>query len=105
MKRRNYLFFLLQYINPGNPLAHYDQTAHEIWEQCDGKLDYIVAGAGTGGTITGISRKFKEVSPETKIVAVDPEGSILAEPAEINESDVTFYEVEGIGYESFVLIV
>ncbi|XP_012269452.2 cystathionine beta-synthase [Athalia rosae] len=88
-----------QYTNPGNPLAHYDQTGQEIWEQCGGKIDYLVAGSGTGGTITGISRKFKELSPETKIVAVDPEGSILAEPEEINKSDVTFYEVEGIGYD------
>lgn len=78
-------------------MAHYDQTGYEIWEQCNGKVDYLVAGAGTGGTISGISRKFKELLPETKIVAIDPEGSILAEPAEINETEVTFYEVEGIG--------
>lgn len=88
-----------QYTNAGNPLAHYDQTAMEILEQCDGKIDYLVAGAGTGGTISGIGRKFKELSPHTKIVAVDPEGSTLAEPAELNRSQVTFYEVEGIGYD------
>ncbi|XP_046604575.1 cystathionine beta-synthase isoform X1 [Neodiprion virginianus] len=88
-----------QYTNCGNPLAHYDQTAYEIWEQCKGKIDYLVAGAGTGGTISGISRRFKELIPQTKIVAIDPEGSILAEPAEINQSEVTFYEVEGIGYD------
>ena len=48
-----------QYRNPGNPLAHYDTTAEEILEQCDGKVDMIVLGAGTGGTVTGIGRKIK----------------------------------------------
>ncbi|XP_076246612.1 cystathionine beta-synthase isoform X3 [Calliopsis andreniformis] len=86
-----------QYTNAGNPLAHYDQTALEIWKQCDGKLDYLVAGAGTGGTITGIGRKLKELSPDTKIIGVDPKGSILAESPELQ--DVGFYEVEGIGYD------
>lgn len=90
---------LLQYRNPGNPLAHYDTTAEEIIEQCDGKVDMIVAGAGTGGTITGIGRKIKERLPNCLIIAADPEGSILAEPAELNNSDVSFYEVEGIGYD------
>lgn len=90
---------LLQYRNPGNPLAHYDTTAEEIIEQCDGKVDMIVAGAGTGGTISGIGRKIKERLPNCLIVAADPEGSILAEPAELNNSDVSFYEVEGIGYD------
>uniref|UniRef100_A0A671RND7 Cystathionine beta-synthase n=1 Tax=Sinocyclocheilus anshuiensis TaxID=1608454 RepID=A0A671RND7_9TELE len=88
-----------QYRNPSNPLAHYDTTAEEILEQCDGKLDMLVAGAGTGGTITGIARKLKEKCPNIKIVAVDPEGSILAEPDELNRTDKTQYEVEGIGYD------
>ncbi|XP_028256078.1 cystathionine beta-synthase-like [Parambassis ranga] len=88
-----------QYRNPSNPLAHYDTTAEEILEQCDGKLDMLVAGAGTGGTITGIARKLKEKCPNIKIVGVDPEGSILAEPEEINKTDKTQYEVEGIGYD------
>ncbi|KAI4495492.1 hypothetical protein M0802_008706 [Mischocyttarus mexicanus] len=88
-----------QYTNSGNPLAHYDQTAMEIWKQCDEKLDYVVVGAGTGGTITGIGRKLKELHPEVKIIAVDPIGSILALPSEINKTDVDFYEVEGIGYD------
>ncbi|XP_054001542.1 cystathionine beta-synthase [Hylaeus anthracinus] len=87
-----------QYTNPGNPLAHYDQTALEIWNQCDGKIDYLVAGAGTGGTISGIGRKLKELSPDTKIVAVDPKGSILAQSPELQD-DADFYEVEGIGYD------
>ncbi|CAG9859751.1 unnamed protein product [Phyllotreta striolata] len=88
-----------QYSNPGNPLAHYDTTAEEIYDQCDKNVDMIVIGAGTGGTVTGIGRKFKEISPNTKIVAVDPEGSILALPDSINRTDVGFYEVEGIGYD------
>jgi len=88
-----------QYRNPGNPLAHYDGTAEEILYQCDDKVDMLVASAGTGGTITGLSRKLKERVPDIEIVGVDPLGSILAEPESINESDVTFYEVEGIGYD------
>ncbi|KAL1268189.1 hypothetical protein QQF64_033552 [Cirrhinus molitorella] len=88
-----------QYRNPSNPLAHYDTTAEEILEQCDGKIDILVAGAGTGGTITGIARKLKEKCPNIKIVGVDPEGSILAEPEELNKTDKTQYEVEGIGYD------
>lgn len=87
-----------QYTNSGNSLAHYDLTATEIWNQCDGKIDYVVAGAGTGGTITGIGRKLKELSPGTKIIGVDPKGSILAQPPELNTNGVGFYEVEGIGY-------
>ncbi|XP_077072778.1 cystathionine beta-synthase b [Siphateles boraxobius] len=88
-----------QYRNPSNPLAHYDTTAEEILHQCDGKIDMLVAGAGTGGTITGIARKLKEKCPDIKIVGVDPEGSILAEPEELNKTDKTQYEVEGIGYD------
>ncbi|XP_056157041.1 cystathionine beta-synthase a [Lampris incognitus] len=88
-----------QYRNPSNPLAHYDTTAEEILEQCDGKVDMLVAGAGTGGTITGIARKLKERCPNIKIIGVDPEGSTLAEPEELNKTDTTQYEVEGIGYD------
>lgn len=82
-----------QYENPGNPLAHYDGTAEEILNQCDGKVDMVVAGAGTGGSITGLSYKLKEQCPDCVVVAVDPEGSILSLPESLNESDVTFYEV------------
>jgi len=88
-----------QYRNPGNPLAHYDTTAEEILEQCDGKIDMIVLGAGTGGTISGIGRKIKEKCPNCIIVGVDPEGSILAEPENLNKSTVTYYDVEGTGYD------
>lgn len=88
-----------QYTNPGNPLAHYDLTATELWDQCDGKIDYVVAGAGTGGTVTGIGRKLKELSPDIKIIGADPIGSILAQPSELNKGNGGFYEVEGIGYD------
>lgn len=88
-----------QYRNAGNPLAHYDSTAEEILAQCNGKIDMLVAGAGTGGTICGLGRKIKEKCPNCKVIGVDPLGSILALPEEINESDVTSYNVEGIGYD------
>ncbi|XP_053482138.1 cystathionine beta-synthase-like protein isoform X1 [Ictalurus furcatus] len=88
-----------QYRNAGNPLAHYDNTAEEILKQCDGKIDMLVAGAGTGGTITGIARKLKEKCPNIKIIGVDPEGSILALPEDLNKTEKTQYEVEGIGYD------
>lgn len=90
---------LNQYSNPSNPLAHYDGTAEEILEACDGQVDMIVAGAGTGGTIAGIARKIKERCPKCIVVGVDPYGSILAQPEELNESDVTTYQIEGIGYD------
>lgn len=70
-----------QYSNPSNPLAHYEETGQEIWDQTGGKVDYVFMGAGTAGTMTGISRKLKEKNPDVKIIAVDPFGSILAEPA------------------------
>ena len=67
-------------------------------EACDGKLDMLVAGAGTGGTITGIAKKLKEKCPNIKIVGVDPHGSILAVPESLNAA-TTGYQVEGIGYD------
>ena len=87
-----------QYSNPSNPIAHYDQTAEEILYQCDGKVDYVVISAGTGGTIAGISRKLKERLPDVKIVGVDPDGSILAQPQDLN-GPIKTYAVEGIGYD------
>jgi len=74
-----------QYSNPGNPLAHYEETGQEIWDACEGRLDYVFVGAGTAGTLTGISRKLKEQDPNIKIIGIDPYGSILAEPAQLNE--------------------
>ncbi|TDJ77127.1 MAG: cystathionine beta-synthase [Planctomycetota bacterium] len=83
-----------QYSNPDNPLAHYHDTAGEILEQTGGEFDFLVATAGTGGTITGIARRLKEEQPHIRIVGVDPVGSILAGPAEVGT-----YKVEGIGYD------
>ncbi|KAI8083646.1 cystathionine beta-synthase [Thamnidium elegans] len=87
-----------QYTNPYNPVAHYDTTAEELLEQCDGKIDMLVAGAGTGGTISGIAQKLKERCPNIKIVGVDPIGSILAVPETLNVEGPS-YQVEGIGYD------
>merc|ERR1712060_750406 len=95
-----------QYKNSGNPLAHYEGTAEEIIEQTDGKLDYMIMTAGTGGTISGTAKKLKEKIPGVKIVAVDPYGSILAVPESMNDGSartgqkrLTAYQVEGIGYD------
>lgn len=89
-----------QYGNPSNPLAHYDGTAEEIWNDCDGKVDMVVLSAGTGGTLAGIARKLKEKNPNIIVVGVDPKGSILAEPDSLNdENRLQSYAVEGIGYD------
>ncbi|GBP24365.1 Cystathionine beta-synthase [Eumeta japonica] len=88
-----------QYNNVCNPLAHYDGTAEEILWSLDDNLDMVVIGAGTSGTVSGVGHKIKERCPKCLIVAVDPYGSILAEPEELNKSDVQTYEVEGIGYD------
>ena len=79
-------------------LAHYLTTAEELFEQTDGKIDYVVMSAGTGGTLTGVARKLKEKIPGVKIIGVDPVGSILAQPASLN-GPVSSYKVEGIGYD------
>src|SRR6184192_3283238 len=65
-----------QYSNMSNPEAHYEVTGPEIWEQTDGEIDAIVISVGTGGTITGVGRYFKERKPEVLIVGADPEGSV-----------------------------
>ncbi|XP_059617676.1 cystathionine beta-synthase [Phlebotomus argentipes] len=88
-----------QYRNASNPVSHYDGTATEILHQMGGHVDMVVCGAGTGGTVCGIGRKMKEECPSCVVVAADPEGSILSLPEELNKSDVSFYEVEGIGYD------
>lgn len=82
-------------------MAHYEETGQEIWDQCEGKLDYIFLGAGTGGTVAGISRKLKEKNPDIKVIAIDPFGSILASPESLNVDPPGFsgYQIEGIGYD------
>lgn len=89
-----------QYGNPDNPLAHEYGTAEEIWEQTDGKIKAVVAGAGTGGTITGLARGLHKHNSDVKIIAADPQGSILALPESLNTSFANeSYKVEGIGYD------
>ena len=90
---------LNQYINPSNPMAHYDGTGEEILQQCYEKITAVVVSTGTGGAITGIGRKVHERIPACRIVGVDPYGSLLAMPQEVNKTDVTAYKVEGIGYD------
>lgn len=87
-----------QYGNEANPDAHYYGTGFEIWDQTEGKVTHLVAGAGTGGTISGISRYLKEKNPAIKVVGADPKGSILAQPESLNDS-TEGYMVEGIGYD------
>jgi len=89
-----------QYGNEDNPLAHFYGTGEEIWKQTEGKVNAVVAGAGTGGTITGISNCLKGHNPNVKIVAADPMGSILALPESLNQEHANeAYKVEGIGYD------
>ena len=96
-------FYVNQFENPANPLAHVTTTGPEIWAQMEGKIDAMVCGVGSGGTIAGLSRYFEEVSPETEMVLADPEGSILTHFVETGEvlTEVGSWVVEGIG-EDFV---
>jgi cystathionine beta-synthase len=87
-----------QYSNMSNPEAHYRVTAPEIWEQTGGQVDAIVISVGTGGTISGVGRWFKEKKPEVLIVGADPEGSVYTAQA---ERDVHPYLVEGIGKDTW----
>ncbi|RNF01175.1 cystathionine beta-synthase,cysteine synthase,serine sulfhydrylase [Trypanosoma rangeli] len=86
-----------QYKNPSNPKAHYEGTAQEIYDQCGGKVDMVVISAGTGGTMAGVAKRLKELLPNVIVVAVDPYGSILADPSA--PASPTPYLVEGIGYD------
>ncbi|KAK9473806.1 pyridoxal phosphate-dependent enzyme, beta subunit, partial [Dipodascopsis tothii] len=88
-----------QYGNSNNPDAHYHGTAEEIWRQTGGRVTAVVAGAGTGGTITGLARGLAERNPAVRVVGVDPVGSILAQPEALNSAGVGTYHVEGIGYD------
>jgi cystathionine beta-synthase len=87
-----------QYSNPANPQAHHEQTGPEIWEQTDGMLDAIVISVGTGGTISGVGRYFKERKPEVLIVGADPEGSVYTAR---EDGDLHPYFVEGIGKDTW----
>ena len=85
-----------QYANPANPDAHYAGTAQEILDDFDDSLKMVVAGVGTGGTITGMAKRLKEERPGITIIGVDPFGSILG-----GGDEVYPYHVEGIGYDFF----
>lgn len=89
-----------QYGNVDNPLAHEHGTAEEIWSQTDGNITAVVAGAGTGGTITGLAKGLRKHKKDIKIIAADPYGSILAMPESLNQLHANeSYKVEGIGYD------
>lgn len=90
-----------QYHNPENPRSHYLTTGPEIWEQTQGQVTDVIAGMGTGGTISGIGRYLKERNPDIRIIGVDPTGSILLEIWEqggvLEDAIAKPYKVEGIG--------
>ncbi len=87
-----------QYSNPGNPLAHYETTGPEIWRQTGGEVDALVAGVGTGGTVSGAGRYLKEQKPGLRVVGVDPEGSIFTADS---DEDIHQYAVEGVGEDFY----
>jgi cystathionine beta-synthase len=91
-------FYLNQYHNPDNVEAHYQLTAPEIWEQTGGRFDAFVAGVGTGGTMSGCGKYFKEQDPRIQNVGVDPVGSVyhsMFKTGKLGTPHV--YKVEGIG--------
>ena len=91
-----------QFENPANPEAHMATTGPELWEQTEGRITHFVASAGTGGTISGVGRYLKSRNPNIKIIAADPQGSVLAELWRTNgEGHPTGapYKVEGVGQE------
>ena len=80
-----------QFVNPANPRAHYETTGPEIYEDLDGKIDYLVAGAGSGGTFSGVVKYLKEQNPEIKGILADPVGSTMG------GGEHGDYNIEGIG--------
>ena len=96
-------FLANQFSNPANPMIHRTTTGPEIWEQMDGNLDAVVAGVGSGGTITGLAEFFKEKDPNVQMVAADPKGSIIADA--IIKGSFSYeggtWLVEGVG-EDFI---
>jgi len=87
-----------QYHNPSNPIAHYESTGPEIWEQTGGEIDVLVSSMGTGGTISGIGKYLKEKKPEIRIVGVDPIGSVYYDYFRTGKMPAaSTYRVEGFG--------
>jgi cystathionine beta-synthase len=99
-------YYINQFENPANPMAHEKTTAPEIWEQMEHRVDAIVVGVGSSGTITGLTRFFKKVSPKTEFILADPKGSILADYINrgILRTDAGSWLVEGIG-EDFIPVI
>ena len=93
-------WYVNQYDNPSNALAHYEQTGPEIWQQTEGKITHFVVGVGTGGTISGIGKYLKEKNPAIKIWGIDTYGSVFKkyhETGEFDEDEIYPYITEGIG--------
>ena len=96
-------FYLNQYHNLKNIESHYSTTGPEIWEQTEGKIDYFVAGIGTGGTLSGTGKFLKEKKPDIKIIAVDPIGSVYYDYFKHKKLiEPKVYKVEGIGEDMLV---
>lgn len=93
-------WYVNQYDNLANRLAHYEQTGPEIWEQTEGKITHLVVATGTGGTVTGTGKFLKEKNPDIQVWAIDSYGSLLTNWFETGELDMSFvhpYIAEGIG--------
>ena len=93
-------WYVNQYDNPSNSIAHYEQTGPEIWEQTDGKITHFVVGVGTGGTISGVAKYLKEKNPKIKIWGIDTYGSVFKKYHEtgiFDENEIYPYVTEGIG--------
>ena len=93
-------WYVNQYDNPSNAIAHYEQTGPEIWEQTEGKITHFVVGVGTGGTISGVAKYLKEKNPNIKIWGIDTYGSVFKKYHEtgiFDENEIYSYVTEGIG--------